>query len=125
MSLTKLEVLNLDLSIWSYEIYKTALKLEFLNYHMNTQPLTCGTRVSADPTRQRDENRGGARDCAAVVELADGEDSGEAEGTGMLTSMNCIYTCPTRNLYRARTPTATCNGGRWRSPATLRQSPAE
>ena len=59
MSLTKLEVLNLDLPIWTYEIYKTTLKLEFLNYHMNTQPLTCGTRVSADPTRQRDENRGG------------------------------------------------------------------
>ena len=36
---------------------------------MNTQPLTCGTRVSADPTRQRDENRGGARDYAAAVEL--------------------------------------------------------
>ena len=59
MSLTKLEVLNLDQPIWSYEIYKTALKLEFLNYHMNTQPLTCGTRVLADPTRQRDKNRGG------------------------------------------------------------------
>ena len=50
----------------------------------------CGTRVSADPTRQRDENRGGARDCTAAVELADGEDSDEAEGTGMLALTNRI-----------------------------------
>ena len=86
MILTKLEVLNLDLPIWSYEIYKTALKLEFLNYHMNTQPLTCGTRVSADPTRQRDENRGGARDSATAVELADGDSSGDGSGTNTSTS---------------------------------------
>ena len=86
MILTKLEVLNLDLPIWSYESYKTALKLEFLNYHMNTQPLTCGTRVSADPTRQRDENRGGARDGAEAVELTDGDSSGEGSGTNMSTS---------------------------------------
>ena len=90
MSLTKLEVLNFDLPIWSYEIYKTALKLEFLNYHMNTQPLTCGTRVLADPTRQRDENRGGAFDGAAVVLLADGGSSGESDGTGVLASTNRI-----------------------------------
>ena len=55
-----------------------------MNYHMNTQPLTCGTRVSADPTRQRDENRGGAFDGAAVVLLADGEDSGDTKATYMI-----------------------------------------
>ena len=62
----------MDLPIWSYEIYKTAQKLEFLNYPYELQPLPGGTRVSADPTRQRDENRGGARDYAAAVELTNG-----------------------------------------------------
>ena len=98
MSLTKLEVLNLDQPIWSYEIYKTALKLEFLNYHMNTQPLTCGTRVSADPTRQRDENRGGAFDGAAVVLLADGEDSGDTKATYMIPVTRVTDWCKWRDL---------------------------
>ena len=38
----------------------------------------------ADPTRQRDENRGGAFDGAAVVLLADGEDSGDTKATYMI-----------------------------------------
>ena len=70
MSLTKLEPPNLDLPIWSYEIYKTAQKLEFLNYPYELQPLPCGTRVSADPTGQRQQNRGGARDGAAHGEAS-------------------------------------------------------
>ena len=53
MSLTKLEPPNLDLPTWSYEIYKTAQKLEFLNYPYELQPLPGGTRVSTDPTGQR------------------------------------------------------------------------
>ena len=51
---------------------------------MNAQPLPCGTRVSADPTRQRDENRGGGFDGAATVELADGDSFGELDSTGVL-----------------------------------------
>ena len=57
---------------------------------MNAQPLPCGTRVSADPTRQRDETEEAAFDGAAVVLLAGGEDSGETEGTGMLALTNRI-----------------------------------
>ena len=48
---------------------------------MNAQPLPCGTRVSADPTRQQDKNRGGGFDGAATVELADGDSSGDTEDT--------------------------------------------
>ena len=81
MSLTKLEPPNLDLPIWSYEIYKTTQKLEFLNYPYELQPLPCGTRVSAGPTGQRDENRGGGFDGAVTVELADGDSSGDTEDT--------------------------------------------
>ena len=87
MSLTKLEPPNLDLPIWSYKIYKTAQKLEFLNYPYELQPLSCGTRVSADPTGQRDENRGGGFDGAATVELADGDSSGDTEDTYVIYVM--------------------------------------
>ena len=93
MSLTKLEPPNLDLPIWSYEIYKTTQKLEFLNYPYELQPLPCGTRVSADPTGQRDENRGGGFDGAATVELADGDSSGDAEDTYAIYVMRGIYWC--------------------------------
>ena len=87
MSLTKLEPPNLDLPIWSYEICKTAQKLEFLNYPYELQPLPCGTRVSADPTGQRDKNRGGSFDGAATVELADGDSSGDTEDTYVIYVM--------------------------------------
>ena len=87
MSLIKLEVLNLDLPIWSYKIYKTALKLEFLNYHMNTQPLTCGTRLLAEPTDQRNRTEEAAFDGAAVVLVADGENSGDTEDTYVIYVM--------------------------------------
>ena len=60
---------------------------------MNAQPLPCGTRVSADPTRQRDENRGGGFDGAATVELADGDSSGDAEDTYAIYVMRGIYWC--------------------------------
>ena len=78
---------NLDLPIWSYEIYKTAQKLEFLNYPYELQPLPCGTRVSADPTGQRDENRRGGFDGAATVELADGDSSSDTEDTYVIYVM--------------------------------------
>ena len=87
MSLTKLEPPNLDLPIWSYEIYKTAQKLEFLNYPYELQPLPGGTRVSADPTDQQDENRGGGFDGAATMELADGDSSGDTEDTYVIYVM--------------------------------------
>ena len=90
MSLTKLEPPNLDLRIWSYEIYKTAQKLEFLNYPYELQPLPCGTRVSADPTGQRQRNRGGRTTAQHTAKLADGGSSGESDGTGVLASTNRI-----------------------------------
>ena len=40
--------------------------------------------MSADPTGQRQRNRGGGFDGAAMVELADGEDSGDAKATYVL-----------------------------------------
>ena len=54
---------------------------------MNAQPLPCGTRVSADPTGQRDKNRGGSFDGAATVELADGDSSGDTEDTYVIYVM--------------------------------------
>ena len=65
---------------------------------MNTQPLTCGTRVSADPTRQRDQNRGGARDGVVAVELADGEDSGDTKATYMILVTRGTDWCKWRDL---------------------------
>ena len=67
MILTKLEVLNLDLPIWRYKFHKTALKTRIFELASNTQPLTCGTRLSAGPTGQRDETGEEAFDGAAVV----------------------------------------------------------
>ena len=60
---------------------------------MNAQPLPCGTWVSVDPTRQRDENRGGGLDGAATVELADLDSSGDAEDTYAIYVMRGIYWC--------------------------------
>ena len=90
MSLTKLEVLNLDLPIWSYKIYKTALKTRIFELSSQTQSLTWGTRLSAGPTGQRDETEEAAFDGAVVVLLADGGSSGESDGTGVLASTNRI-----------------------------------
>ena len=84
MSLTKLEVLNLDLPIWSYKIYKTALKTRIFEVSSQTQPLTWGTRLSAGPTGQRDRTEEAAFDGAAVVLLADGKDSGDTTATYMI-----------------------------------------
>jgi len=111
-----LEVLNLDLPIWSYEIYKTTLKLEFLNYLMNTQPLTCGTRVSADPTRQRDENRGGACDGAATVELANGDSFGDGSGTNTFTSNSRVYRPTWLGLLPTTKTVAAAMAVRWFGP---------
>ena len=53
MSLTKLEVLNLNLPIWSYKIYKTALKTGIFELSSQTQSLTSGALGLDDPTCQR------------------------------------------------------------------------
>ena len=65
---------------------------------MNTQPLTCGTRVSADPTRQRDEIEEAAFDGAAVVLLVDGEDSGDTKATYMIYVTRGTDWCKRRDL---------------------------
>ena len=65
MSLTKLEVLNLDLPIWSYKIYKTALKTGIFELSSQTQSLTSGALGSDDPTGKLEENRGDSDDGAA------------------------------------------------------------
>ena len=67
MILTKLESLHLDLPIWRYKFYKTALKLEYLNYPIPQRSLTRGTRGSNDPTGQRKETGDGACDGAAAA----------------------------------------------------------
>ena len=90
MILTKLEVLNLDLPIWRYKFHKTALKTGIFELSSQTQSLTRGTRLSAEPTGQRDEIVEAAFDGVAVVLLADGGSSGESDGTGVLASTNRI-----------------------------------
>ena len=87
MSLTKFESHHLDLHIGSYKIYKTAFKTENLNYLMNTQPLTCGTRLSARPTGQRDETGEAATTARHTAKLADGGSSGETDGTDVLPKL--------------------------------------
>ena len=81
MSLTKLEVLNLDLHIWRYKNIKSAFKTAFLNYPSNTQSLTTGVHRSAGPACHRHSNRGGGFDGAATEELVDGDSSGDTEDT--------------------------------------------
>ena len=53
MSLKKLEVLNLDLPIWSYKIYKIALKTGIFELSSTQRSLTSGALGSDDPTGQR------------------------------------------------------------------------
>jgi len=57
MSLTKLEVLNLDLPSRSYKIYKMALKTGIFELSFLTQSLTSGVRQSAGPACKWKENR--------------------------------------------------------------------
>ena len=83
MSLTKLEVLNLDLPIGSYKNHKSAFKTVFLNYPKEQQPLTCGTRLSADPTGQRDETEDTAATARKTAQLADGDLTGDENGTNV------------------------------------------
>jgi hypothetical protein len=49
--------------------------------------------VSADPTRQRDENRGGGFNSTAMVELTDGDSSGDTEDTYAIYVMRGIDWC--------------------------------
>ena len=65
MILTKLELLNLDLPIWSYKIYKIALKTRIFELSSTQRSLTSGALGSDDPTGQREENRGDSDDGAA------------------------------------------------------------
>jgi len=53
MILTKLELLNLDLPIWSYKIYKTALKTGIFELSSTQRSLMSGALGSDDPTCQR------------------------------------------------------------------------
>ena len=53
MILTKLELLNLDLPIWSDKIYKTALKTQIFELYTTQRSLTSGALGSDDPTGQR------------------------------------------------------------------------
>ena len=77
MSLTKLEVLNLDLPIWSYKIYKTALKTRIFEPSSQTQSLTSGALGSDDPTGQREETEEAATTMRNTAKLADGDFSGD------------------------------------------------
>ena len=54
---------------------------------MNTQSLTCGTRLSAGPTGQRDETGEAATTAWHTAKLADGDSSGETDGTGVLPKL--------------------------------------
>ena len=56
----------------------------------NTRSLTSGALGSDDPTGQREENRGGSCDDAAVVKLTDGGFTGDEEGTSVLTMISRI-----------------------------------
>ena len=65
---------------------------------MNTQPLTCGTRLSAGPTGQQNRTEEVAFDGAAVVLLADGEDSGDTKATYMIPVTRGTDWCKWRDL---------------------------
>ena len=73
----------MDLPNSSYNFYKTASKSAFKSTKPKHGSLTRGTRGVNGPTSQRQQNRGAAVDPRL---LDGGEDSGEAEGTGMLAS---------------------------------------
>ena len=90
MSLTKFESQYLDLHIWSYKIYKTVVKTENLNYLMNTQPLTCGTRLSAGPTGQRDEIGEAHATARHMAKFADGDSSDETTATSVFPKVSRV-----------------------------------
>ena len=54
---------------------------------MNTQPLTCGTRLSAGPTGQQDETGEAATMARHMAKLTDGGSFGETDGTGVLPKL--------------------------------------
>ena len=57
--------------------------MSYLNYPFNTQSLAGGVHLSAGPTRQRHENRGGSLLDVEPAELADGGVTGDEEGTSV------------------------------------------
>ena len=87
MSLTKFESQYLDLHIWSYKIYKTALKLELFELASQTQSLTSGALGSDDPTGQREETGEAATTARHMAKLADAGSSGETDCTGVLPKL--------------------------------------
>ena len=91
MSLTKLEVLNLDLPIGSYKNHKSAFKTVFLSYPSNTQSLTTGVHRSAGPTCHRHRNRGDGIDGAA---------HGEARRRRLLRRKQVYQRAPLSNPHR-------------------------
>ena len=124
MSLTKLEVLNLDLPIWSYKIYKTALKTGIFELSSQTQSLTWGTRLSVGPTSQRDETEEAAFDGAAVVLLADGEDSGDTKATYVLYVTRGTDWCKWQGLRPSRGGLSPVMAARQSSGASYRRRQA-
>ena len=90
MSLTKFESHHLDLHIGSYKIYKIAVKTENLNYLMNTQSLTCGTRLSAGPTGQRDETGEAHATARHTAKFTDGDSSGETTATSVFPKVSRV-----------------------------------
>ena len=65
---------------------------------MNTQPLTCGTRLSAGPTGQRDEIGEAHATAQHTAKFADGDSSGEMDSTGVITVMGWFYWCYRREI---------------------------
>ena len=54
---------------------------------MTAQSLTCGTRLSADPTGHRQRNRGDGRDARKTAQITGGEVSGQIKDTGMFPKL--------------------------------------
>ena len=85
-------------TIWIYtfgvtKFTKKHSKLEIFELASNTQSLTSGALGSDDPTGQREETEEAAFDGAAVVWLADGEDSGDTKATYMIYVMRWFDWC--------------------------------
>ena len=90
MILTKLEPPHLELPNSRYRFYKIASKLELIELAFYLVSLTIGTHRSAGPAYKRMKNRGGNCDGAAAVKLADGDFTGDEEGTSVTTSTSRI-----------------------------------
>ena len=90
MSLTKFESHHLNLHIWSYKIYKTALKLELFELASQTQSLTSGALGSDDPTGQQEETGEGLPRCSGELFLTGAEGSGGCVTTVAISELNRV-----------------------------------